>query len=42
MQLKQKRHLTLAIFYFNFYEVQKEGAGYVMGTLSEWQKLVPK
>ena len=41
MQLKQKRHLMLAIF-FGFYEVQKKVTGYVMGTLAEWRKLVPK
>ena len=43
MQRKQKPHLTLVIFFFfDFYEVQKKGTGYVMGTLREWQKLVPK
>ena len=26
----------------DIYEVQKKGTGYVMGTLREWQKLVPK
>ena len=44
MQLKQIHNLTLAIFFFffDFYEVQKKGTGYVMGTLDEWRKLVPK
>ena len=42
MQLKQKTHLTLVIFGGDIYEVQKKGTGYVMGTLREWQKLVPK
>ena len=26
----------------DFYEVQKKGIGYVLGTLGEWQELVPK
>ena len=42
MGLKQKRHLTLAIFGGNFYEVQKKSTGYMMGILVEWRKLVPK
>ena len=42
MQLKQKTHLTLVIFGGDFYEVQEKGTGYVVGTLLEWQKSVPK
>ena len=42
MQLKQKTHLTLVIFWGDFYEVQEKGTGYVVGTLLEWQKSVPK
>ena len=42
MRLKQKRHLTLAIFGGIFMKLKKKGSAYVMGTLREWQKLVPK
>ena len=42
MQLKQKPHLTLVIFFWTFMKFKKKGTGYVMGTLREWQKLVPK
>ena len=41
MRLKQKRHLTLAILGGIFTKLKK-GTGYVMGILSQWQKLVPK
>ena len=42
MQLKQKNPFDVSNFCGDFYEVQKKGSGYVMGTLSEWRKLVPK
>ena len=29
-------------FFWDFYEVQKKSTGYVIGTLVEWRKLVPK
>ena len=42
MQLKQINPFDVSNFCGDFYEVQKKGSGYVMGTLSEWRKLVPK
>ena len=42
IQLKQKHRLTLAVLGGHFYEVQRKGTGYVMGTLDEWRNLVPK
>ena len=32
----------LTIFFLDFYEVQKKGTEYVMGTLDNWIKLIPK
>ena len=32
----------LTIFFLDFYEVQKKGTEYVMGTLDKWRKLIPK
>ena len=40
MQLKQKNHLTLVVFWGDFYEIPKKGTGYVWEI--EWKKLVPK
>ena len=42
MQLKQKSHLTLAIFCLIFLKFKKKGTGHGIGTLDEWRKLVPK
>ena len=39
---KTKTPFDVSNFGGDFYEVQKRGTGYVMGTLREWQKLVPK
>ena len=39
---KTKTPFNVSNFGGDFYKVQKDGTGYVMGTLSEWQKLVPK
>ena len=39
---KAKTPFDVSNFFFDFYEVQKKGTGYVMGTLDEWRKLVPK
>ena len=39
---KTKTPFNFSNFFWDFYEVKKKGTGYVMGTLSEWQKLVPK
>ena len=39
---KTKNPFDVSKFLGDFYEVQKKGTGYVMGTLREWQKLVPK
>ena len=39
---KTKTPFNVSNFFCNFYEVQEKSTGYVMGTLSEWQKLVPK
>ena len=39
---KTKMPFNVSNFFGDFYEVKKKGTGYVMGTLSEWQKLVPK
>ena len=39
---KTKTPFNLSNFLGDFYEVHKKGTGYVMGNLSEWQKLVPK
>ena len=39
---KTKTPFDVSNFFWDFYEVQKKGTGYVMGTLDEWRKLVPK
>ena len=39
---KTKTPFNVSNFFCNFFEVQEKSTGYVMGTLSEWQKLVPK
>ena len=39
---KTKTPSDVSNFWGDFYEVQKKGTGYVMGTLDEWRKLVPK
>ena len=39
---KTKTPFDVSNFWGDFYEVQKKGTGYVMGTLDEWIKLVPK
>ena len=39
---KTKTPFNVNNSFWDFYEVQKKGTGYVMETLSEWQKLVPK
>ena len=39
---KTKTSFNVSNFGGDFYEVQKKGTGYVMGTLVEWRKLVPK
>ena len=39
---KTKTPFDVSNFWGDFYEVQKKGTGYVMGTLDEWRKLVPK
>ena len=39
---KTKNPFDVSNFGGDFYEVQKKGTGYVMGTLFEWQKLLPK
>ena len=39
---KTKTPFNVRNFFWDFYKVQKKGTGYVMGTLSKWQKLVPK
>ena len=39
---KTKNPFDVSNFGGDFYEVQEKGTGYVMGTLLEWQKLVPK
>ena len=39
---KMKMPFNISKFWGDFYEVQKKGAGYVKGTLRDWQKLVPK
>ena len=39
---KTKIPFDVSNFWGDFYEVQKKGTGYVMGTLFEWQKLLPK
>ena len=38
---KMKTPFNVSNFGGDFFEVQKEGTGYVMGTLNEWRKLVP-
>ena len=42
MQLKQKKPFNVSIFGGDFYEVQKQGTGYVTETWEEWRKLVLK
>ena len=39
---KTKTPFNVSNFFWDFCEVQKKGTGYVVGTFSEWQKLVPK
>ena len=39
---KTKNPFDVSNIWGDIYEVQKKGTGYVMGTLREWQKLVPK
>ena len=39
---KTKKPFNVSNFWGDFYEVQKKGTGYVMGTLEEWRKLVLK
>ena len=39
---KMKTPFNVSNFFSDFYEVQKKVTGYVMGTLNEWRKLVPK
>ena len=39
---KTKTPFNVSNFFFDFYEVQKKGTGYVMGTLDEWKKLILK
>ena len=39
---KTKKPFNVSNFLGDFYEVQKKGTGYVMGTLEEWRKLVLK
>ena len=39
---KTKTLFNVSNFFWDFYKVQKKITGYLMGTLSEWQKLVPK
>ena len=39
---KTKTPFNVSGFFGDFYEVQKKGTGYVMETLVEWRKLVPK
>ena len=42
MKLKQKAPFDVSNFFLDFYEVQKKGTEYVMGTLEKWKKFVPK
>ena len=39
---KTKTPFDVSNFWGDFYEVQKKGTGYLMETLDEWRKLVPK
>ena len=39
---KTNTQFDVSNFFLNFYEVQKKCPGYVIGTLDEWRKLVPK
>ena len=39
---KTKTQFNISNFLGDFNEVQKKSTGYVMRTLGEWQKLVPK
>ena len=40
--IKTKTPFNVNNFFWDIYEVQKKGTGYVMGTLVEWRNIVPK